>query len=69
MLHIDVERLIPEDHAARAIWELVGQLELKPVDEKVKAVAGRAGQPPFDPRLMISIWVYGLSRGSTVRGN
>lgn len=63
MLHIDVERLIPEDHAARAIWELVGQLDLKPFYEKVKAVEGRAGQPPFDPRLMISIWVYGLSRG------
>jgi len=63
MRHIDVERLIPEDHAARAVWELVGQLELKPFYEKVKAVEGRAGQPRFDPRLMISIWVYGLSRG------
>ena len=63
MLQIDVERLIPEDHAARAIWEFVGKLELQPFYEKVKAVEGRAGQPRFDPRLMISIWVYGLSRG------
>jgi transposase len=63
MLQIDVERLIPEDHAARAIWELTGKLELKAFYEQVKAVEGRAGQPPFDPRLMISIWVYGLSRG------
>jgi transposase len=63
MLQIDVERLIPEDHAARAIWEFVGKMELKPFYEKVKAVEGRAGQPRFDPRLMISIWVYGLSRG------
>lgn len=63
MLQIDVERLIPEDHSARAIWELTGNLELKAFYEQVKAVEGRAGQPPFDPRLMISIWVYGLSRG------
>lgn len=63
MLQIDVERLIPEDHAARAIWELSGKLELKAFYEQVKAVEGRAGQPRFDPRLMISIWVYGLSRG------
>jgi transposase len=63
MLQIDVERLIPDDHAARAIWELVGRLDLSPFYEKVKAVEGRAGQPPFDPQLMISIWVYGISRG------
>ena len=63
MLNIDVERLIPDEHAARAIWELVGRLELRPFYEKVKAVEGHAGQPPFDPRLMISIWVYGISRG------
>jgi hypothetical protein len=25
---VDVERLIGEDHAARAIWEFVGQLDL-----------------------------------------
>ena len=63
MRNLDVEQLIAEDHAARAIWELVGRLELSPFYEKVKAVEGRAGQPPFDPRLMISVWVYGLSRG------
>ena len=63
MRNLDVEQLIAEDHAARAIWELVGRLELSSFYEKVKAVEGRAGQPPFDPRLMISVWVYGLSRG------
>jgi transposase len=63
MREIDVERLIPEDHPARAVWELTGKLELKAFYEQVKAVEGGAGQPRFDPRLMISVWVYGLSRG------
>jgi hypothetical protein len=63
MLHVDVERLIPDDYSARAIWEFVGRLDLSPFYEKGKAVEGCAGQPPFDPRLMISVWVYGLSRG------
>ncbi len=63
MLNIDIEQLIPDDHSARAIWDLVGRLDLSPFYEKVKAVEGRAGQPPFDPRLMISLWVYGLTRG------
>jgi hypothetical protein len=30
---------------------------------QVTAVEGHAGQPPFDPQLTISIWVYGLNRG------
>lgn len=63
MLNIDIEQLIPDDHPARAIWEFVGRLDLGPFYEKVKAVEGHAGQPPFDPRLMVSIWLYGLSRG------
>lgn len=63
MLNIDPEQLIPEDHSARAIWDLVGRLDLTPFYESIKAVEGRAGQPPFDPRMMISVWVYGLSRG------
>ena len=61
MLNLDVERLIPEEHPARAIWDLVGRVDLSPFYEKVKAVEGHAGQPPFDPRLMVSIWVYGGS--------
>lgn len=63
MLQIDVERLVPEDHPARAVWQLVGNLDLKRFYQEVKSVTGRAGQPRFDPRLMISVWVYGLSRG------
>ena len=63
MRTLDVERLIAEDHPARAIWEFISELNLSPFYEQVKAVEGRAGQPPFDPRLMISVWIYGLSRG------
>jgi transposase len=63
MLNVDIDRLIAADHPARAIWELVGRLDLSLFYDSVKAVEGGAGQPPFDPRLMVSLWVYGLSRG------
>jgi transposase len=43
----------------------VGRLDLSPFYDQVKAVEGHAGQPPFDPRMMISICIYGLSRGIT----
>jgi len=63
VVFIDVERLIADNHPARAIWELLGRMDLSPFSEKIKAVEGHAGRPPFDPRLLIGVWTYGLSRG------
>jgi len=58
---IDVERLVPADHLARAIWELVGRLDLSRFWEDTKAVEGVAGCSPYDPRLLISLWVLAYS--------
>ena len=40
---IDIEKLIEEDHPARAIWAMVNQLDLSRLEAKIKAVEGRAG--------------------------
>ena len=63
MRPVDVERLIEEDHPARAIWEFVGRLDLSAYEEPIAAVEGVAGRPVWDPRLLISLWVYAYSRG------
>jgi transposase len=60
---IDVEQLIEPDHPARAIWEFVGRLDLTRFYDAIKAVEGVAGRQAWDPRLLISIWVYAYSRG------
>jgi transposase len=60
---IDVERLVREDHPVRAIWALVGQLELQPFSADIQAVEGRAGRAAFDPQLLVSLWIYAYSRG------
>jgi transposase len=60
---IEVERLIEEDHPARAIWEFVGRLDLSPYTERIRSVDGTAGRPAFDPQLLVSLWVYSYSRG------
>jgi transposase len=60
---IDVEQLIPEDHAARALWEFTSRLNLTRFYEGIRAVEGHAGQPGWDPRLLIAVWLYGYSRG------
>src|SRR5947199_4802047 len=60
---LDVERLIEPDHAARAIWELVGRLKLDGFYAAIEAVEGAAGRTPWDPRLLVSLWIYAYSRG------
>jgi len=60
---MDVERLIEEDHPARAIWELVGKTDLSSFRQAIGAVEGRAGRPALDPQLLISLWVYAYSEG------
>ena len=57
-----MERLIPEDHPARAIWEFVGRLDLSGYTDQVRSVAGGAGRPAFDPQLLVSLWVYSYSQ-------
>jgi transposase len=60
---VDVERLIGEDHPARAIWELVGTLDLSSFHEAIGAVEGVAGRPALDPQLLVSLWIYAYSEG------
>ena len=63
MRTVDVELLIEEDHPARAIWELVGRLDLSRYYAEVGAVEGRAGREHTDPQVLISLWLYAYSRG------
>ncbi len=60
---VDVERLIPQEHPARAIWELVGNLDLSRYYEGIRAVEGVAGRTALDPQVLISLWVYAYSDG------
>ena len=60
---VDVERLIAEDHAARAIWELVGRLDLRGFYQSIESSEEEGGRPAFDPQLLISLWVYAYSQG------
>src|ERR1035437_8434156 len=63
MRTMDVERLIEEDHPARAIWELVGRLDLSRYYAGIGSVEGRAGREHTDPQVLISLWLYAYSRG------
>src|SRR5438874_2001015 len=63
MAMIYIEELIPADHKARAIWDLVGRMDLGQFVEPLLTTRGCAGRPAWDPHLLVSLWVYGYSEG------
>jgi transposase len=60
---VEVEKLVDLDHPVRAIWELVGRLDLKPFYAEIESLEGVAGRPVWDPQLLISLWIYAYKDG------
>jgi transposase len=60
---VDLESLLPLDHAARAVWEFVESLDLSPLYAKVQSVKGSAGRPAIDPRIYMALWLYATIEG------
>lgn len=58
-----IDDLIPPNHKARLVWELVQDLDLTPLYDQIKAVEGHAGRPPIDPRILVALWLYGTDEG------
>jgi transposase len=56
-------RAVDVDHRARAIWTLVGRLNLKRFYETIESSSEEGGRPAIDPQLLISLWVYAYSEG------
>lgn len=60
-----VEELVGPDHKVRAIWDLTGQLDLSRFLQKIQSKEGQAGRQAWDPRLLLSIWLYAYSEQVT----
>ncbi len=59
----NVEPLIEEHHPARAIWEIVGRQNLDGFLGAIEAVEMVAGRSAWDPRILISVWLYAYTQG------
>lgn len=59
---------LPDDalepsHPARLLWRVLETLDLGEFERGVKSVVGRAGRPTHSPRMLLCLWLYGISRG------
>jgi len=59
----DLDSLLPPDHPARAMWDLLEQLDLDAFYADIQAVLDRPGQPATDPQVLVALWVYATTEG------
>jgi len=59
----DLDGLLEAEHPARAIWRVLEGLELGRFEESIRAREGSAGRDATDPKILLGLWLYGLSQG------
>src|SRR6266545_1754852 len=60
---MDIDSLIGSDHPARVIWGYVERLDLRALEDAIKAREGTPGGPAIAPRLLLALWLYATSDG------
>jgi transposase len=58
-----IDALIPDDHPARLVWAAVESLDLSALHVNLTCVAHHAGRPATDPKILLAVWLFGLSNG------
>lgn len=59
----DLEAVVPQDHSARAIWDVLEKLDLSAFYGSIKAVLDRPGRPTTDPRVLLALWLLATVEG------
>ncbi|MBI2297811.1 MAG: IS1182 family transposase [Armatimonadetes bacterium] len=60
---LSLDDTLPEDHEARGLWAYVAGLDLSALEAQIQSVAGGAGHPAADPRLLTALWLYATFKG------
>lgn len=60
---VSLDDLVPADHRVRLVWRFVEGLDLSALLAEIKAVEGRPGHPPADPRILMALWLFAIIEG------
>jgi transposase len=58
-----LDQLLPDDHPVRDVWRFVTHLDVTPLLEVIQALPGQPGAPAFDPRILLTLWLYATLKG------
>ncbi len=59
----DLDTALAPDHAARAIWDVLEQLDLSAFYGSIKAVLDGPGRPTTDPQVLLALWLLATTEG------
>ncbi|GAC1353198.1 MAG: hypothetical protein NVS3B20_20620 [Polyangiales bacterium] len=63
MPFLSLEDRVASDHAVRAMWAIVESLDLRQVESRIESNTVQGGRPAIDPRILVGLWVWGISQG------
>lgn len=63
MQPVDLDALLPQEHRARAVWQVVERLELSRFYDRIKARGSTAGRASTDPKVLLALWLYATADG------
>jgi transposase len=63
MRMLSLDQMLPADDEARVVWEFVRQSDLSQLYDRIRAVEGAAGRDHVDPRILMSLWLFGTLKG------
>ena len=55
----NLDEVLAQDHAARAIWGLLEKMDLSAFYGSIKATVERPGRPTTDPQVLLALWLLG----------
>lgn len=55
--------MVPSGHQARALWDVLGLLDLSRFGADCGSVEGKAGRSLLSPRMLLTLWLYAISKG------
>ncbi len=55
--------MVPENHRARLLWNVLGTLDLRGFSAQTGSVEGKAGRSLKSPRMLLTLWLYAISMG------
>ena len=58
-----LEDLIPQNHLAHLMWEVVERLDLSAFYAHIQVCEGEPGAPAVDPKILITLWLYAITQG------
>lgn len=58
-----LEETLPTSHLVRFVWRVLESIDFSAIEKLYASIEGGPGRPPYHPRVLSAIWIYGMTEG------